>query len=209
MRRCLLAVGLILVSSEVSWAGPITWPWVVRFQPADAAENILLGSEYWSQSSEGPSKEYFLYYDIGSFGTSRLGFLTEPGTVELFSFGHGWWGITEVRPDPAITSDHAFELWWGFSEGEEYQVGLDRGHASVTGVFVTGTGNTWLELDESHDIRLGDNQARVRFYTENHESVSRIMMSVSDLGPVSTPEPATVLLAGVGLAGVGVWRRFR
>ena len=59
------------------------------------------------------------------------------------------------------------------------------------------------------DLTLGGQKARVEFHGVNNESVSRIEMTVTALDVAETPEPATALLAGIGLAGVGVrrWRR--
>ena len=210
MRRSLIVLASLVLAADAASAGMLPWSYYVRFQAANDAQTILLGTDTRPGDGDAPPTPVFLTYTTGGFGPSRINFQTSTGTESLFEFGYGQWEVSATPPPTATTAVNAFDLYWGFQGATESVSGIDRGSISASDVFTSGTGNFVLGLDETHDIILDGRQALVRFHATNDDELSRIEMTVTELPPVAeTPEPATLLLAGVGLAGVGVWRKRR
>ncbi len=210
MSRSLIALASLVLVADAASAGLFPWPYYVRFQAANGTQSILLGTDARPGDGDVPPTPVYLTYTTGGFGPLRIHFQTATGPESLFEFGYGQWEVSATPPPTATTAVNAFDLYWGFAGSAVSASGIDRGSISASDIYTSGTGNFVLGLDETHDITLDGRRALVRFHATNDDEVSRIEMTVTELPPVAeTPEPATLLLAGVGLAGVGVWRKRR
>lgn len=210
MSRSLIALACLILAADTASAGLLPWPYYVRFQAANGAQTILLGTDTRPGDGDVPPTPVYLAYPTGVFGPSRIHFQTATGTESLFEFGYGQWDVSDTPLPAETTAVNMFDLHWGFQGPTETAGGTDRGSIAVSDIYTSGTGNFVLGLDVTHDITLDGRRALVRFHAVNEESVSRIEMTVTELPPMAeTPEPVTLLLAGVGLAGVGLWRKRR
>ena len=204
MRLAFGTVAALLVSAVPAFAGPLPWNHYVRFGAADGADNILLGTDtrttYDSVTGVETSTPVFLIYRTGGFGPSRIDFQTQPGTSGLFSFGYGDWDIVESLPEHTVAN--RFTLSYGFGNSPD-ATGVVEGTISADGAFTSGTGNFLIGLSEDRDLLVGSQHARLDFGTRGSESASYIEMTITPIPPVAeTPEPATLALAGLGIAGV-------
>ena len=201
MRLALGTLAALLFAAAPSFAGPLPWNHYVRFGAADGADNILLGTDtrttYDSVTGAETSTPVFLIYRTGGFGPTRIDFQTEPGTTGLFSFGYGNWDIVETLPEHTVAN--RFTLSYGFGNSPD-ATGVVEGTISADGAFTSGTGNFLIGLSEDRDLTVGAERARVHFGSRGSESASHIEMTVTPI--TDTPEPATLALAGLGIAGV-------
>jgi PEP-CTERM motif len=195
-------LGLILVLfASAPASAQLPWSYYVRFDAADGAHNILLGSDVSPDPDGGTPVS--VVYTTGGFGPSHIDITTPVGTTDLFAFGHGNWDIVETPPSNTVANRYV--LNFGFTpHGSGATVsGQMEGTISASGVFTTGTGNFNLSVDH-RPIDLGG-LVLVQFGTRQSESQSVITMTVAPSidGPVAeTPEPTTLALAGIGLVGV-------
>lgn len=213
MARNLFGLIAVLTMSAVAPAEPLPWSYYVRFNSPDGTNGIRLGTESQSTFDPATGSDTVTPYQIlfptdpGNYGRVRINYQTEPETVTLFSFSYGDWVTARSIPDGKNYSDGVFALRWGF-QGTHNGIsantvtGAAYGSISASGIFTSGSGNFWVGLDHEEVISLDGQQAYVRFQAVNGEESSRIDMTVTPIPSVATPEPATLLLAGIGLAGV-------
>lgn len=204
MRLVFGTLAALLLTAVPSFAGPLPWHYYVRFGAADGAENILLGTDtrhdYNHATGVETSTPVFLIYRTGGHGPTRINFETQPGTTGLFSFGYGNWDIVESLPENTVAN--RFTLSYGFGNSPDAN-GVVEGTISADGAFTSGTGNFLIGLSEDRDLLVGGQHARLNFGTHSSESASYIEMTITPTPPVAeTPEPATLALAGLGIAGV-------
>lgn len=63
-------------------------------------------------------------------------------------------------------------------------------------------GDTWFWFTGSGQLTLGDNVYTVRAVNDLNAGAGMVNVWVNDTPPAETPEPGTMILAGIGLAGV-------
>jgi PEP-CTERM motif len=210
MRRLLFTLCSVVLGSAVATAEPLPWSYEIRFKAAGFKDTILLGSENWDGGQDGQSSLW--YATLGTYGPGirMTGSETEMGRTTLLGFSNGTWSLSEAPPPAETTSEGAFDLFWTFTAANgEMTTGSERGSISAGGFFTSGSGNFMVGLDVTREITMNGKRVAVQFSAMNSESASRIEMTVTNAPLAETPEPATLLLAGVGVAGVGLFRKRR
>lgn len=210
MRNAIGILAVLLGSAVPTLAGPLPWSYYVRFGAPDSADAILLGTDTRTSfdpvSGAETSTPVYLIYRTYAFGPSRINFETPPGPTDLFSFNSGNWEIVETLP--ANTVANRFTLNYGFENRDAVFVsGVVEGTISADGAFSSGTGNFTIGLDEERELDIAGQRARLVFGVRESESASTIEWTVTPEA-AKTPEPATLVLAGLGFAGV-LGARFR
>jgi preprotein translocase subunit Sss1 len=207
MNRFFAVLATFVVMTAAVHAEPLPWTYSVWLKPAGGSDSILYGTEV----GDGPfgNTSYYVLSNFGAAGTSATGNVA-PGTTDLFGFSNGNWKLETSFPSGANPSNGAFELQYLFTtqasgSSTNSVSGMYNGTISTSGVFTSGTGNFTLGLDGDTEILLDGQKARVQFGTRQSESQSVVTMTVTP-GVVETPEPATIALAGIGLAGVVGYR---
>ncbi len=185
-------------------AEPLPWNYYVRLAPAGDAPALILGSEIRGEYNHETGVETnALTYALlpgGPAGSTRIHFETATGTTQLFTFGYGNWEYTENPPAGAVSS--LFDLHYGFGNSPG-ATGTIQGRINAGGFFTTGTGNFTIGLDETREVEVEGQRARVHFGVRESESFSAIELTVTRL---ETPEPTTFALCGIGLAAAVISR---
>lgn len=213
MTRWTLTIAVVLASMAAATAGPLNWNYSITFKAAGDAPTILLGNETWweydpsSHSEKGTN--YNLLLDVGT-GWTRTGTVSAGGTEKPFGFGHGDWRLSETLPSEPY-SDGQFVLTMAFTDeaGNVGSISPQLGSIHAAGL-TTGTGNFNIGLYDYQEVTVGGRRARVLFAASPSESVNRIAFEVTELAPAGVPEPGTIILGGIAIAGgLGAWVRRR
>ncbi len=200
MRIATFTLALFLLTTIPAVAGPLPCSYTMRFAPSGNAETILLGTDtrYGYDHVTGietATPVWVVHQDSERFASGQAYF----GTTDLFSFHHGMWDLAESPPSNAIAN--RFVLEYDFSDGGPH--GESGGDISAMGVFTSGTGNFSLGFTNHPELYLNEMNARVEFGLRESESHSTITMTITTAPePVPTPEPGTLILGGIGIAGL-------
>lgn len=213
MPRTVVAAALALIFAGTAAAEPTRWGYTARFRGVSDTQTILLGRETYHEfnhdTREETSTDYHILLNVGA-GWTQTGTTADGERQEPWSFSNGDWDLSAELPANVADGQFAFELTLTDAAGHTGQISPQVGWIGASGVFTTGTGNFGISLSGRQQVQLGDRVARVTFGNRESESANRITFRVEDLGPAQVPEPATLALAGVGLAGlVGVRLRRR
>jgi hypothetical protein len=151
---------------------------------------------------------------MGNYGMVRIDISTKAGAPEsLFTFWPGFEATVETLPADKRLSPGIFQVSWGFTpwgDGGGQVVGSTTGTVTADGLFSSGTGNYVIGLDHSERVTVGGRAALLRFNGVNTESGASIQMTVTPDAPTETPEPGTLILGGIAVAGgLGAWWRKR
>jgi len=211
--RSLLAVLITVLTAAASPAGPLDWTYTATFKSVSDTQTILLGNETWweydpsSHSEKGTN--YNLLLDVGD-GWTRTGTVTPGKTETPFGFSYGDWRLSQTLPSEPF-SNGQFEVTVAFTDavGHTGSTGPQFGYIHAAGL-TTGTGNFTIGLSGYQEVTVGGRRARVGFAASESESVNRVAFEVTELSPSETPEPGTLMLGGIALAGgIGAWLRRR
>lgn len=132
--------------------------------------------------------------------------LPAPAGVDLHWSGQE--GYTHLNIDGQLAVD--VHLWDMASDQEGVVHLTGRAHTynsyTTTGGWVPTSPNgtaidTWFWFAGEGQVKLGENTYTVRAVNDMTGTAS-VDVWVNDVPPAQTPEPATMLLAGIGLAGV-------
>ena len=210
--RPLATITALLLSAAVSFAGPLNWSYTARFTGAGGAQNILLGKEtrwdYDHSTGIETGTEYYVLLPVGT-GLEHSGTVSS-GQADVFGFDPSSWELSTTLP--ASVSDHQFEFTLTLTDeiGNVAHFSPRAGAISAMGVFTTGTGNFDVSFHGSQELQLTERRARVTYSTAGGESWGGIRYQVDDVTPVVTPEPGTLILGGIAIAGgLGAWARRR
>jgi hypothetical protein len=212
MSRWMLSVVAVLAGAAAATAGPLDWTYTATFKSIADTRTILLGKETWWEfdPSTGQEKgtEYYLLLDVRKEGWTRTGTLTPGGAEELWSFGHGDWRLSESLPTEPY-SDGQFVMTLAFTDpdGNVGYANPQLGRISAGGL-TSGTGNFTIGLGGSQLVGVGNRYAEVTYGNRASESANRVTFQAQEAFPPEVPEPGTLILGGIAIAGgFGAWRR--
>ena len=216
MTRFLTTLAAVALAATAAHAEPIFpvpgWSYSVEFKPADGASTILLNDSVYSQN------RYVTYSGNLSAWPVTTDYIY-PRTYP-FTFGLGAAEVSNIPPAAGTYALNAFDLYWKFTDKSgASQAGTARGKAYGS---ISSPDDDprwpmrtfWLSLDSDNLVVLNGVQARVKFgivdgRTDSGFPLTSIFVDVERVEqPLATPEPATLVLAGIGLAGL-VGRRLR
>lgn len=223
-RLIALTAAALLAAPQFSTAGPIGWGYTARVETDRGESFVHFGVEthHWyippmfpGESGQEGQTDYQIIANIAANSSGQ-----HSGSV----VGSPWMGgihLTSVSPSQleahSIDNDWASQLPTSFwfrlritddASGEFRDLSYTMG-GGASGFFTSGTGVVYLSVEDRTDtFALGGNQYTVRPRIRRSESADHIEMDVA-VDPLTTPEPGTFALAGLGLFGAGVVRRLR
>jgi hypothetical protein len=201
----------VLALAQPAAAGPITWTYSLTVIPPGGADRLSLGQFVLNGA------------DVSAFAPlptpGPAGTHAGDATITLASLPHD--AFTTSADPTAATAPEAADSFRVLLELNDATSGL-RGFTYVNGTAdlvgddgdLTGGGEVFLRGNGRVMMQLGTSRYDIRTREANADGVSRLVADISVTGPggppigVQTPEPATLALAGLGLAAVAV-RRLR
>lgn len=212
MLRHWIALAAAALVAGTAAAEPLQWNYTARFRGISDTQTILLGQEPYFEYNHDTGIEirtdYHILLNVGT-GWTQTGTATSGEWQEPWGFGNGDWQLSTELPPNVSDGQFAFELTLTDADGNIGMISPQTGSIGAGGVFTSGTGDFGIGFSGSQNVQLGSRAVRVTFGHRPSESADRVTFLVEDLGPAQVPEPATLVLAGVGLAGVSLLRRAR
>jgi hypothetical protein len=211
MSHRLIATLFVALVATACHAEPLDWAYTATITAVGGADHLLVGSQrYPLDGNDDTWPEHYFLLPMQEYA-AKAG-RVYPGEWDmLYTFGPG--GPLEIVTTlPATVGAAGFEVTMTFTDaaGNSGTVS-QRGGVSASGLLTSGTGNFDVSFDGTREVELGGRRARVTF-GDGYFSESGVYTTfqVDELSPSETPEPGTLILGGIALAGgVGAWRRKR
>ena len=205
--RLVGVAGVVLGLAGTAAAGPIGWSYSGVVEAPNGGPWVHFGAEEkdWYDPATGESG-VTPYQILGQIDATFSGSESGPGTARLASYD-----VTNLHSYPiddewALNRPNWFQVRLTIRDevsGEWQELEYDATGASA-GFFLTGTGVVNLSVDSRADVfHLGDYTYTVQARVRESESAAHIEL---DVDMVHNPEPGTLALAGMGLAGTLGWR---
>ena len=214
----ILAALALAIAPNLATAGPIGWSYTAHVRTTTGLGVLNMGTHslyhFPSPTSTGGDPVYGDYVISAPLPERRMSdsFRVQPGQVideiRLFGVGHGY-SVDPVATAPA--SDAGFLLSFTLTDQASGQSGTIEFRGSVGAstndqytpqvLFSGGMGPDVTEL------QLGGNRYRVTAIGGMPDEIQEpARMGVNVMATANTPEPATLAMAGLGLAAVGLSR---
>jgi hypothetical protein len=205
-----IVFALVIGFPSVALAGPMDWTYTSRFHAVGQPGVPFIFIADGGARTDGS-------YELGAalHGLMESGYPSNPGAGPLVSVGHFEMSQFNSAYQIAPTFEKNFQLDVRITDATSGQSG--------TAVFF-GFGNTvftedWipnpisLEFSSptSRSLVIGANRYTVQVSTDGaaiYDGNAGVVARV-DVQPATTPEPATVGLAGIGFVAMFGWRRLR
>jgi hypothetical protein len=205
------AVLTLLVHTPTASAGPIPWSYQGTIEAINSGPYVQFGVEDqpWFDPATGGAV-VTPYQILGRIDATFSGTASGQATIHAAAYD-----VTRLEAFPIDDE-------WALNRPNRFQVRvtiLDEtsdqardlvyvGQGSSSGFFLSGTGVVNLSLESRMDVfELGKYRYSVEARVRDSESAAHIEL---DVGVVRhNPEPGTLALAGIGLFGLGILRRFR
>jgi hypothetical protein len=206
-----LAAAVGLLGAATVDAGPIQWSYQVAIAGKTGKSRIAAGVH---------SLEYAPDPAIPDMTTFGDFYVTAP-LPQVFSQDFGEVGSVNARPlaqldpgvaagfelnPPAELADDQFRLTLAITDTASGQSGsVDfLGIVGFDGGGQIGGFNLWfmgISGDREATLLLGDNRYDISVFDHDFEDITRIEADIAVSSTVQTPEPASVVLAAVGIVG--------
>ncbi len=207
LKHLLVALVTAAVAATAT-AGPLPgWTYTAAVAPAGGAAAMHLDEGVRVELDPITFEERSIPYTIiGRVNTTTSGTVDLGAAVAVHKFADLDWEVYD-GPSPVQPLGAGFTLSVLFTDpdGNTAVVSAD-GAAAAAPKFMGGTGQYEIALRQTRSFELGGRRFRVAFDDTPGEAGTDVGFSVTSES-VETPEPITLALAVVGLAGLAVARR--
>ena len=185
-------------------AGPISWSYRSHVVGESGAGYLNLGTivHRYDDGTQYVSVPYVAITPINSFDEPPV---LLGGPQQLMLGGISYPHLLKPNDPRILAADDSFRLTLDITDDASGETGTAffTGNGYVMdGVFTTGTGVVGLNVHGNTELRLGDNLYQIHAGTKDSESEAYMIADVTVAPAVrDTPEPATLILAGLGVAG--------
>ena len=188
-----------LVAPPAAVAGPMSWSYRTTIEPVSAFPNMI-PSGYLALPNTDPAQAGAWTRLPGGAEGSADG----SATISLASASRGDYQTGSPPPGPGAAA--GFRMLLEITDGASGLVGHTQ--FGGRGVLLSAGPESELQAGDEVLLDLGRHRYDITARAGGGEETARIFADVvvTDLPTAATPEPATLLMAGLGLAGVGLRR---